>query len=174
MIAEDLRTSKTVLVITGPTAVGKTEVAIEIARRVPARLISMDSALVYRGMDIGTAKPAPELLAAHPHALVNIRDPGEPYSVAEFVRDADAEVQRARAAHRLPVIVGGTMLYLRAFREGIAQLPEAMRLVVVLHDLQGLTHEQICGMIDESAVVVRKRYSRALVKLREILQDVLE
>ena len=125
----DLNTSRVVLVVTGPTAVGKTEIAVEIARQVPSVLISMDSALVYRGMDIGTAKPAPELLAAHPHALVNIRDPANSYSAAEFVRDADALVIQARAAQRLPILVGGSMMYLRAFREGLAELPGADRQV---------------------------------------------
>jgi tRNA dimethylallyltransferase len=121
----DPSASRTVLVVTGPTAVGKTDVAIEIARRVPAVLISMDSALVYRGMNVGTAKPSAEVLRAWPHALVDIRDPDQPYSAADFVRDADAEVRRARAAGRLPIVVGGTMLYLRAFRDGLAELPPA-------------------------------------------------
>ncbi|MCZ6710904.1 MAG: tRNA (adenosine(37)-N6)-dimethylallyltransferase MiaA, partial [Gammaproteobacteria bacterium] len=121
----DLTRSGVVVVVTGPTAVGKTGIAVEIARQVPSMLISMDSALVYRGMDIGTAKPALELLEAYPHALVNIRDPANPYSVAEFVRDADALVIQARAAGRLPVLVGGSMMYLRAFREGLAELPGA-------------------------------------------------
>lgn len=121
----DLDVPGPVLVITGPTAVGKTDVAIEVANRRPATLISMDSALVYRGMDIGTAKPLPATLETHPHALVNIRDPAQAYSAAEFVRDADALVREARAAGRLPILVGGTMLYLRAFREGLAELPEA-------------------------------------------------
>ena len=125
MAGFDLRASRTVLVVTGPTAVGKTDVAIEIARRVPTSLISMDSMLVYRDMNIGTAKPRPEVLETFPHALVNIRDAAEPYSVAEFVRDADIAVREAREAGRLPLLVGGTMLYLRAFREGLAQLPEA-------------------------------------------------
>ncbi len=121
----DLSASRVVLVITGPTAVGKTEVAIEIARRVPSVLISMDSALVYRDMNIGTAKPSPEVLEAYPHALVNIRDPAAPYSAADFVRDADALVGEAREAARLPILVGGAMLYLRAFRSGLAELPQA-------------------------------------------------
>jgi tRNA dimethylallyltransferase len=121
----DLNSSRIVLVVTGPTAVGKSEIAVEIARQVPSVLISMDSALVYRGMDIGTAKPGPELLQAYPHALVNIRDPANPYSAAEFVRDADALVIQARASQRLPILVGGSMMYLRAFRDGLAELPGA-------------------------------------------------
>jgi tRNA dimethylallyltransferase len=118
-------TAGTVLVITGPTATGKTEAALALAERVPVALISMDSAQVYRGMDIGTAKPSPALRARHPHALVDVRDPAEPYSAADFVDDADRAVREALAAGRLPVLVGGTMLYLRAFREGLARLPGA-------------------------------------------------
>ena len=115
----------TVLVITGPTAAGKTDVALALAERLPADLISMDSAMVYRDMDIGTAKPSPAVRARHPHALVDIRDPAEPYSAADFVADADAAVRSALERGRLPVLVGGTMLYLRAFRDGLADLPPA-------------------------------------------------
>jgi tRNA dimethylallyltransferase len=113
------------LVLTGPTAVGKTDVALALADRVPVSLISMDSAMVYRGMNVGTAKPPPALLARYPHALVDIRDPAEPYSAADFVADADAAVAAALQAGRCPVLVGGTMLYLRAFRAGLADLPPA-------------------------------------------------
>ncbi len=114
-----------VLVLTGPTATGKTEAAVALAERCPVSLISMDSAMVYRGMDIGTAKPSPATLARHPHALVDVRDPAEPFSAADFVAGADAAVTAARRAGRLPVLVGGTMLYLRAFRDGLAELPSA-------------------------------------------------
>jgi tRNA dimethylallyltransferase len=114
-----------VLVVTGPTAVGKTDVALALADRYPVSLISMDSAMVYRGMDIGTAKPSPALLARYPHALVDVRDPSEPYSAADFVGDADRAVSAALANGRLPLLVGGTMLYLRSFRDGLAALPPA-------------------------------------------------
>lgn len=114
-----------VLALTGPTATGKTAVALALAERMPATLISMDSALVYRGMDIGTAKPSAEVLGRYPHELIDIRDPLEPYSAADFVNDADRAVRRALAAGRLPILVGGTMLYLRAFRDGLADLPPA-------------------------------------------------
>ncbi len=114
-----------VLVLTGPTGVGKTDAALALAERLAVSLISMDSAMVYRGMDIGTAKPEASVLARYPHALVDIRDPAEPYSAADFVADADREVGRTLAAGRLPVLVGGTMLYLKAFREGLAELPSA-------------------------------------------------
>ena len=114
-----------VLALTGPTAVGKTAVAMALADRVPVALISMDSALIYRGMDIGTAKPDAATLERYPHALLDVRDPAESYSVAEFVADADLLVREAWERGRLPVLVGGTMLYLRGFREGLAPLPAA-------------------------------------------------
>ena len=117
------------VLLLGPTAAGKTNAAIALAQRLPCHLISMDSTLVYRGLDIGAAKPHPELLTRHPHALIDIRDPATPYSAADFVRDADAEVKRAFAQGRLPVLVGGAMLYARAFRDGLATLPPASRQV---------------------------------------------
>jgi tRNA dimethylallyltransferase len=112
-----------IIVVTGVTATGKTDLAMALADRFPAQLISVDSAMIYRGMDIGTAKPSAAELARHPHALIDIRDPAEPYSVAEFVHDADAAVERALASGKVPVLVGGTMMYLRAFREGLDAVP---------------------------------------------------
>ena len=114
-----------VLALLGPTATGKTALAFALAERLPVDLISVDSAMVFRGMDIGTAKPTLEEQARYPHALVDIRDPAERYSAADFVADADRCVRRSLAADRLPVLVGGTMLYFRAFREGLADLPGA-------------------------------------------------
>ena len=113
------------LALVGPTAAGKTDVAMALAAQRPVALISLDSAMIYRGMDIGTAKPSPAELRRFPHALVDIRDPAASYSAAEFVADADAAVRQALSAGRLPVLVGGTMLYLRSFREGLATLPAA-------------------------------------------------
>jgi tRNA dimethylallyltransferase len=114
-----------VLVLTGPTGTGKSEFALALAERLPVDLISVDSAQVFRGMDIGTAKPSLALRARHPHRLIDIRDPAESYSAGEFVRDARAAIAAAHAEHRLPVLVGGTMLYLRALLHGIAPLPQA-------------------------------------------------
>ena len=114
-----------VVLLMGPTAAGKTEAALRVADAAPVDLVSVDSAMVYRRMDIGTAKPAPAVLARHPHALVDILDPSETYSAARFVADADAAVRTSFAAGRVPVLVGGTMLYFRAFRDGIDTLPSA-------------------------------------------------
>lgn len=111
------------LVITGVTATGKTDLALTLADRFPVHLISVDSAMVYRGMDIGTAKPSAAELRRHPHALIDIRDPVEAYTVADFVSDADREVAWAFANGKAPILVGGTMMYLRAFREGLDDIP---------------------------------------------------
>jgi tRNA dimethylallyltransferase len=109
----------------GPTATGKTQVAIELCRRFPLDVISVDSALVYRGMDIGTAKPDAATLRATPHRLVDIRDPEDSYSAGDFVRDAREAMQAIFAAGRTPLLVGGTMMYFRALTAGMAELPPA-------------------------------------------------
>lgn len=120
MVAE-----RSVLLLMGPTASGKTALAMALADRLPVDLINMDSAQVYRGLDLGSAKPDAATLARYPHALIDIRDPAQVYSAADFVADADRLVNEAWAAQRLPVLVGGTMLYGRAFVDGLADLPEA-------------------------------------------------
>ncbi|MDH3305757.1 MAG: tRNA (adenosine(37)-N6)-dimethylallyltransferase MiaA [Gammaproteobacteria bacterium] len=109
----------------GPTASGKTHFAISLCKRFPCDIISVDSALVYRGMDIGTAKPDTETLKRAPHRLVDIRNPEESYSAGEFVRDARREMDDIFARRRIPLLVGGTMMYFRALTEGIAELPMA-------------------------------------------------
>ncbi len=109
----------------GPTAAGKTDLAVALHDAVPCELISVDSALVYRGMDIGTAKPSPELLARVPHRLVDILDPSEAYSAGRFRDDALAAMDEIASAGRVPLLVGGTMLYFRALERGLADLPTA-------------------------------------------------
>jgi len=113
------------LFLMGPTASGKTALAMELFDRLPCELISVDSALIYRGMDIGTAKPDAELLARYPHRLIDIRDPEQSYSAAEFRADALAAMAEITARGRIPLLVGGTMLYFNALQKGLAPLPEA-------------------------------------------------
>jgi tRNA dimethylallyltransferase len=113
------------LAIVGPTASGKTAAALTIAQAWPVEVISVDSALVYRGMDIGTAKPTAAELAAVPHHLINIRDPLHAYSAAEFALDARRLMMEISARGKLPLLVGGTMLYLKALREGLDDMPHA-------------------------------------------------
>ncbi|WP_163576965.1 tRNA (adenosine(37)-N6)-dimethylallyltransferase MiaA [Halomonas faecis] len=111
------------ILLMGPTAAGKTDLAIELHERLGVELISMDSAMVYRGMDIGSAKPSPQELERAPHRLIDIRDPAEPYSAAEFRADARREMTAITAAGRIPLLVGGTMMYAQRLLEGVANLP---------------------------------------------------
>ena len=111
--------------IAGPTASGKTALSLAIAQRWPVEIISVDSALVYRGMDVGTAKPSAAELAQVPHHLIDIRDPLHAYSAADFVRDASALITDIQARGRMPLLVGGTMLYFKALMEGLSDMPTA-------------------------------------------------
>lgn len=115
--------SKAVLLM-GPTGTGKTDLALRLVKRFPMEIISVDSALVYRGMDIGTAKPSPEVLAEVPHHLVDIRDPAERYSAGAFRRDALVAMADIDARGKIPLLVGGTLLYFRALSRGLAEMPE--------------------------------------------------
>ena len=117
------------VVLTGPTGTGKSAlaqlVAEDLSARRPVEIVSVDSALVYRGMDIGTAKPSVEVRARIPHHLIDIRDPAQSYSAGEFVRDARAAIDAILQRGHQPMLVGGTMLYLRALYDGLAELPAA-------------------------------------------------
>jgi tRNA dimethylallyltransferase len=113
------------ILLMGPTASGKSDLAIALHRHLPVELISVDSAMVYRGMDIGTAKPDAQDLARAPHRLIDICDPAESYSAARFREDALREMADITAAGRIPLLVGGTMLYFRALQYGLSDLPPA-------------------------------------------------
>jgi tRNA isopentenyltransferase (miaA) len=119
----------TVIFLMGPTASGKTALAIELAKRLPCDIISVDSALVYRGMDIGTAKPTAEEQVQAPHRLLDLIEPTEAYSAADFRRDALREIESIVAQGRIPLLVGGTMLYYKALLEGLSPLPAADPLI---------------------------------------------
>lgn len=116
---------QTLVAVMGPTAAGKTALALALANQFPIELISVDSAQVYRGLDIGTAKPDAATLRRFPHRLIDIREPWEPYSAAAFRADALAAIAEIRRAGRTPLLVGGTMLYFRALLDGLSTLPEA-------------------------------------------------
>jgi tRNA dimethylallyltransferase len=109
----------------GPTASGKTQLAVQLVQHFPFEIISVDSAMVYRGMDIGTAKPGPDILTIAPHRLIDIRDPVEAYSAAQFREDALREIADIQAHGKIPLLVGGTMLYFRALQQGLALMPSA-------------------------------------------------
>lgn len=118
-------TSPCVISIMGPTASGKTRLALELVQRLPCRIISVDSAMVYRGMDIGTAKPTLAEQAAAPHRLIDIRDPAQAYSAGQFCTDALNEIADIVKSGHIPLLVGGTMLYHRALQYGLSALPSA-------------------------------------------------
>ena len=169
-----------IVAIIGPTAVGKTAVAMALQDMLggpgAAALISADSAMVYRGMDIGSAKPTPQELQSHPHDLIDIRDPWEPYSVADFVDDADRAVQRHLQAGRLPILVGGTMLYVKRFVAGIASLPAAdapMRVALQRefdeHGGQAL-HDELRRADPEAAAQIHPRNPQRLLRALEVIR----
>lgn len=114
-----------VLCLMGATASGKTALALALHERLPVEIVSVDSSQVYRGMDIGTAKPSREELARAPHRLIDIRDPAEPYSAANFCADAQREIDDIHRSGRIPLLVGGTMFYFRALEYGLSTLPSA-------------------------------------------------
>ena len=109
----------------GPTASGKTDIAMRLVERLPCEIISVDSAMIYRGMDIGTAKPSEQELARAPHRLIDILDPSESYSAADFRDDALREMADVTEQGRIPLLVGGTMLYYRTLQYGLSELPSA-------------------------------------------------
>lgn len=113
------------ILLMGPTAAGKTDLAIQLHERLGCELISVDSAMVYRGMDIGTAKPSAEELARAPHRLIDIRDPADPYSAEDFRQDALREMAAISEAGSIPLLVGGTMMYYKHLTEGVANLPSS-------------------------------------------------
>lgn len=158
--------------LTGPTACGKTDLALALAERIPLEIISMDSAMVYRGLDIGTAKPPAAVRTAVPHHLIDILDPGEAYSAGRFARDATAAIRDISARGRLPLLVGGTLLYLRALRDGLAALPRADASVRRQLDADAAVtswaaqHERLRNVDPEAAARIapsdRQRIQRAL------------
>ncbi|CAM3567369.1 MULTISPECIES: tRNA (adenosine(37)-N6)-dimethylallyltransferase MiaA [Yersinia] len=158
--------------VMGPTASGKTALSIALRQHLPVELVSVDSALIYRGMDIGTAKPSAEELALAPHRLIDIRDPAESYSAADFRKDALKEMAEITAAGRIPLLVGGTMLYFKALLEGLSPLPSADPEVRQRIEAQAAErgwealHQQLTEIDPVSAVRIHpndpQRLSRAL------------
>jgi tRNA dimethylallyltransferase len=170
-----------VVVITGPTASGKTDIAIALQERLggpkAARLISVDSAMIYREMNIGTAKPDPATLALHPHELIDVRDPAETYSAAEFVAAADELVLASVQAGQVPILVGGTMMYLRCFREGIAALPKAdpvlrAALEEELRERGAVSlHDELTAIDPRAAANIHPHNSQRLLRALEVCRS---
>ena len=115
----------TIICLIGPTAIGKTDLALKIASLFPIDIINVDSAQIYRGMNIGTAKPSKKILDKHPHYLIDICNPEDTYSVGNFLSDASHQIKKSLNKNRIPLLVGGTMLYFHALINGIADLPKS-------------------------------------------------
>lgn len=160
--------------IMGPTASGKTASALAIAGRIPSEIISVDSALVYRGMDIGTAKPTREELAAVPHHLIDIIDPLDSYSVAQFRKDTLRLVDEIRARGKLPLLVGGTMLYFKGLADGLDDLPGADPAVRAALDEQAARigwpamHARLAAVDPETAARLAPADSQRIQRALEI------
>jgi tRNA dimethylallyltransferase len=160
----------------GPTATGKTDLAIEIARALPVEIVSVDSALVYRGLDIGTGKPSPELLREIPHHLIDIRDPADSYSAGQFVADASSTIRDIHARGRLPMLVGGTMLYFRALTRGIAALPSADAAVRAEIDARAARegwprlHEELKGIDPQAAARILPNDGQRIQRALEVFR----
>jgi len=161
-----------VVCLMGPTASGKTDLAVSLVERLPFEIISVDSALVYKDMDIGTAKPDAETLARAPHKLIDIIDPAESYSASRFREEALEEMKAITAAGGIPLLVGGTMLYYRALEQGLARLPEADAAVRARIEAEAAEygwqalHDRLARVDPESAARIHpndpQRLSRAL------------
>jgi tRNA dimethylallyltransferase len=158
----------------GPTASGKTDLAMALHDHLPVELISVDSALVYRGMDIGSAKPSKAELEKYPHRLIDIRDPSEPYSAADFVADAEREIADIHAQGKIPLLVGGTMLYFKALLDGLAEMPEAdaeVRAKIEKDaELHGwaYVHQQLVEVDPQMAAEIHPNHSQRLSRALEV------
>ena len=117
--------AKNAIIIRGPTASGKTELSLKLAEKYPIDIISVDSVMVYKGLDIGSAKPSQDILKKFPHHLIDICDPGDKYSAGKFVEDAQQKIRDIQAENRIPVLVGGTMMYYKVLQDGLNELPKA-------------------------------------------------
>ena len=158
----------------GPTAAGKTKLAIELSKVLPCELISVDSALVYRDMDIGTSKPAKDLLAQYPHRLIDIIGPEESYSVANFRTDALAAMADITSRGSIPLLVGGTMLYYKSLQEGLAELPSAdVQVRTELEEEASLLgwqnlHDQLAEVDSVSAARIHPNDTQRLMRALEV------
>lgn len=160
----------------GPTAAGKTDLAIELTKVLPCELISVDSALVYRGMDIGTAKPSKALLDTYPHRLIDILDPSQSYSAADFRTDALQAMAEITARGKIPLLVGGTMLYFKALLEGLADMPAADAEIRAQIEAQAASqgwqalHDELASIDPVSAARIHPNDPQRLVRALEVFR----
>ncbi len=165
-----------VVCLAGPTASGKTDLAVALVQRLPLDIVSVDSAQVYRGLDIGTAKPDAATRALAPHRLIDICEPEDPYSAARFVRDARREIAAIHAAGRVPLLVGGTMLYFRALLEGLSPLPPAdptlrrrLAAEAAAHGWQHL-HQRLAARDPQAAARIHPNDPQRLQRALEVVE----
>jgi tRNA dimethylallyltransferase len=165
-----------VICLMGPTASGKTALAMALSDALPCDIISVDSALIYRDMDIGTAKPSADELSKYPHRLINLRDAAQSYSAADFCHDALAEIASIRANNRIPLLVGGTMMYFKSLIEGISPLPAASSEVrqqiereAVEHGWEAM-HAQLAQVDSVSAQRIHPNDSQRLIRALEVFR----
>ncbi|MCG8518024.1 MAG: tRNA (adenosine(37)-N6)-dimethylallyltransferase MiaA [Pseudomonadales bacterium] len=172
----DTSTAPPAILLMGPTASGKTDLAIELTQKLPCELISVDSAMIYRGMDIGTAKPTAEELEQAPHRLIDICDPAEAYSAADFRRDALAEMQAITAKGRIPLLVGGTMMYFKALLHGMSNLPSAdpaVRQALEDEALQrgwAALHGDLAALDPKAAELIHPNNRQRLLRALEVIR----
>ena len=165
-----------VVFLMGPTASGKTDLAMKLYDSLPCEIVSVDSAMIYKGMDIGTAKPDAETLQCYPHRLIDICDPTEAYSAAEFRTDALVEIKEIRDAGKIPILTGGTMLYFHALRNGLAQLPVADPVVRqrLLNEAEQMgwphMHARLAEVDPESAERLNPNDSQRLQRALEVYE----
>jgi tRNA dimethylallyltransferase len=165
-----------VVLLMGPTGAGKTDLAIHLAERLPVEIVSVDSAMVYRGLDIGTGKPDAQLLRRYPHHLVDIVDPSQAYSAGQFVHDAQRLITAIHARHKVPLLVGGTMLYFRALRRGLAELPtadpEIRAAIVAQADAIGwpALHARLAGIDPQAAARIQPNDGQRIQRALEVFQ----
>jgi tRNA dimethylallyltransferase len=166
-----------VIMLMGPTASGKTDAAMALSKVLPVDIISVDSTLVYRGLNIGSAKPTPQELVVFPHRLIDICDPVEPYSAASFCRDAELEITSIASAGRIPILVGGSMMYFKSLLDGLADMPEtdpAIRQAIAAEAaIKGwpAMHEQLKVVDPEYAAKLHPNHSQRISRALEVFRD---
>ena len=175
-MSEAAATLPEAVLLAGPTCAGKTALALALAERFPVEIVSVDSAQVYRGMDIGTSKPSPDVRTRVPHHLIDVCDPAERYSAGRFRRDVLELVPAIRARGRVPLLVGGTMLYFRALTRGIAPLPEANAGLRAQIDARArrvgwpALHADVAARDPEAAARIRPADGQRIQRALEVLE----
>ncbi len=164
------------IMLMGPTASGKTDVAMALSKVLPIDIISVDSTLVYTDLNIGSAKPSPEELTLFPHKLIDIRDPAEPYSAANFCRDAEREISTIVSLGRIPILVGGSMMYFKSLLDGLADMPETDPSIrqAIAHEaaIKGwpAMHEQLKAVDPEYAAQLHPNHSQRISRALEVFR----